>query len=85
MIKNRNGMEINADLLVIKPTGEKKLYYSRKIGRRSRFWKNFLIGLQVPTEHMQNIFRNYDSYIRQIEDDLQGRDHRSKWRSENCR
>ena len=23
MIKNRNGMEINADLLVIKPTGEK--------------------------------------------------------------
>ena len=33
--------------------------------------EEFHIGLQIPTEHMQNIFGNYDSYIRQIEDDLQ--------------
>ena len=32
---------------------------------------DFQIGIQIPTEHMQNIFGNYDSYIRQIEDDLQ--------------
>ena len=32
---------------------------------------DFHIGIQIPTEHMQNIFGNYDSYIRQIEDDLQ--------------
>ena len=28
--------------------------------------EEFHIGLQIPTEHMQNIFGNYDSYIRQI-------------------
>lgn len=32
---------------------------------------DFQVGIQIPTEHMQNIFGNYDSYIRQIEDDMQ--------------
>ena len=31
---------------------------------------DFQIGIQIPTEHMQNIFGNYDSYIRKIEDDM---------------
>lgn len=29
------------------------------------------IGMQIDTEHMQNIFGSHDAYIRQIEDDLQ--------------
>ncbi|MDE7267766.1 MAG: PhoH family protein [Lachnospiraceae bacterium] len=29
------------------------------------------IGMQIDTEHMQNIFGGHDAYIRQIEDDLQ--------------
>lgn len=32
---------------------------------------DFQMGIQIPTEHMQNIFGQYDSYIRQIENDLQ--------------
>lgn len=29
------------------------------------------VGMQIPAEHMQNIFGSHDSYIRKIEDELQ--------------
>lgn len=32
---------------------------------------DFQVAIQIPTEHMQNIFGNYDSYVRKIEDDLE--------------
>ena len=29
------------------------------------------VGMQIPAEHMQNIFGSHDAYIRKIEDELQ--------------
>ena len=32
--------------------------------------EDFTVSIDVPVEHMQNLFGNHDSYIRKIEDDL---------------
>ena len=32
--------------------------------------EEFTVSIDVPVEHMQNLFGSHDSYIRKIEDDL---------------
>ena len=39
--------------------------------RRSRDLEKVQVGMQIPAEHMQNIFGSHDAYIRKIEDELQ--------------